>query len=402
MKIKEVSEKTNLTERAIRLYIENELVKPNISESYSGRRNISFSSEDVERLKSISILRKAGFSIGQIKLMQLQPEKSKEVLREFIDEANKRIKSDSELVACLMPLLSKQELNSQQISRCLDTPETNESRLPVEDSEPTPVQKLIRKLLLCAGVFGFIISAIMCIPIVKVELRDIGEYLYPRYIGREYIFIFVMLALVLPVAVILLSRKSSVCNRKRISIKTVVSVILLCACCFCMYFTSAVSFLASVSDPEGYVVSYTCDEENYMVFDADEAETVMAEFLPENLQGAKDVKYEYYYKDTRVSHEPARTFVFLEMTLEKEDLLKTVERYKDFRLSDSVSEPWEEIKADWTVIVYRQAYEKAESNYTPLFAFNEKENKVRFICEYGRVSLKGALSWGGLIHGYEW
>ena len=43
MKIKEVIEKTDLTDRAIRLYIENGLVSPLCSENYAGRKNIDFS-----------------------------------------------------------------------------------------------------------------------------------------------------------------------------------------------------------------------------------------------------------------------------------------------------------------------------------------------------------------------
>ena len=110
MKIKEVTEKTELTERAVRLYIENGLVAPNVNESYSGRRNIDFSDEDVSRLKSISVMRKAGFSIPQIKLMQDFPEKSKEILQELIDSTKQRIESDKEIVACLIPLLSVENL----------------------------------------------------------------------------------------------------------------------------------------------------------------------------------------------------------------------------------------------------------------------------------------------------
>ena len=40
MKIKQVMAKTGLTDRAIRLYIENELVKPECDENYNGRKSI--------------------------------------------------------------------------------------------------------------------------------------------------------------------------------------------------------------------------------------------------------------------------------------------------------------------------------------------------------------------------
>ena len=67
MKIKEVIEKTGLTDRAIRLYIDEGLIAPSIGESYSGRKSIEFSQEDVERLKNVAMLRKAGFPIADIK-----------------------------------------------------------------------------------------------------------------------------------------------------------------------------------------------------------------------------------------------------------------------------------------------------------------------------------------------
>ena len=161
MKMKEVTEKTELTERAVRLYIENGLVAPSINESYSGRRNVEFSAEDVERLKSISVLRKAGFSIAQIKLMQQEPEKSKMVLQEFIADVKERIETDKEIVACLTPLLSCEELSPEQISRSLEKPVVEEKLLPAEDSEPSDVQKLIRKLFFGVGVVGMIFAVLL-------------------------------------------------------------------------------------------------------------------------------------------------------------------------------------------------------------------------------------------------
>ena len=42
MKIKEVIEKTGLTDRAVRLYIDEGLTSPSIEESYNGRKSIDF------------------------------------------------------------------------------------------------------------------------------------------------------------------------------------------------------------------------------------------------------------------------------------------------------------------------------------------------------------------------
>lgn len=79
MRIKEVSEKTGLTEKAIRLYIENGLIHPYV-ESGMYRNSYMFSETDVRELEEISVFRKAGFSIFEISLIKEMPEKLPELL----------------------------------------------------------------------------------------------------------------------------------------------------------------------------------------------------------------------------------------------------------------------------------------------------------------------------------
>ena len=67
MKIKTVSEITGLTSRAIRVYIDEQLIAPKFTENYLGRRAFDFSEQDVAALQSIATLRKYGFSIDEIR-----------------------------------------------------------------------------------------------------------------------------------------------------------------------------------------------------------------------------------------------------------------------------------------------------------------------------------------------
>ncbi|MCH5314720.1 MAG: MerR family transcriptional regulator [Eubacterium sp.] len=69
MKIKEVSKLTNLTDKAIRFYINNGLLNPSYTENYAGRKNYSFNENDVEVLKKIALLRSYSFSVSDIKRM---------------------------------------------------------------------------------------------------------------------------------------------------------------------------------------------------------------------------------------------------------------------------------------------------------------------------------------------
>ena len=68
MKMKEVCAQTGLTERAARFYVQEKLVVP-LAQHRGGRTWLDFSPADVDRLKAISTLRKAGFTLEEIRAM---------------------------------------------------------------------------------------------------------------------------------------------------------------------------------------------------------------------------------------------------------------------------------------------------------------------------------------------
>ena len=72
MKIKEVCEKTLLTERTVRFYMQKGLICPK-NEWVNGRYYTDFSDEDVDILKSIAFLRQMTFSIEEILKMINEP-----------------------------------------------------------------------------------------------------------------------------------------------------------------------------------------------------------------------------------------------------------------------------------------------------------------------------------------
>ncbi len=73
MRMKEVCDRTGLTDRAVRLYIDSGLVAPERVSSYTGRSAIHFSEGDVAVLEAVATLRRAGFAIGDIKAMMDEP-----------------------------------------------------------------------------------------------------------------------------------------------------------------------------------------------------------------------------------------------------------------------------------------------------------------------------------------
>ena len=68
MKMKEVCARTGLTERAVRFYVQEGLVSP-ASQRRGGRTWLDFDEDDVARLKAVAALRKAGFTLEEIRSM---------------------------------------------------------------------------------------------------------------------------------------------------------------------------------------------------------------------------------------------------------------------------------------------------------------------------------------------
>lgn len=104
MKIKEICEKTGLTDRTVRYYIEEKLISPFYTENYLGRKSFNFSEEDLERLKEIATLRAFGFSVEEIKDISLGSLKSQEIIEqvrqrteESLDESQRRLRALSGL-----------------------------------------------------------------------------------------------------------------------------------------------------------------------------------------------------------------------------------------------------------------------------------------------------------------
>jgi len=89
-KMKEICELTGLTERAVRLYIEQELITPQVRDGIHNKAYF-FNEDDVETLKNISTLRNAGFSLSDIKLMLENPSNISSLVKKKEEELEKEI-----------------------------------------------------------------------------------------------------------------------------------------------------------------------------------------------------------------------------------------------------------------------------------------------------------------------
>lgn len=89
MKMKEICQKSGLTERAVRFYIERKLVSPNSYEQRE-RTYYEFTDEHLTQLRNIALLRRCGFSIDAIAEMNASPDHIPSLIRSLWEETRSR------------------------------------------------------------------------------------------------------------------------------------------------------------------------------------------------------------------------------------------------------------------------------------------------------------------------
>ena len=176
MRIREVIEKTGLTDRAVRLYIDEGLVLPDIEESYSGRKSIDFSEKDVERLKNVALLRKAGFSIADIKNIVDDNSTAKNIIEKFIEQAETDIAHKTEIVEKLKGVSFDEEVTLEKICSSLSA-SVNEKQVPSEDMKLTAAEKTLKIFSIIIAGFEIYISFLyFIIEVFHIKgVRDHGK-----------------------------------------------------------------------------------------------------------------------------------------------------------------------------------------------------------------------------------
>lgn len=103
MKMKEILEKSGLTERAVRLYVQRGLLTPKTSWK-NGRDYLEFSCADLQRLKEIGLLRRMGFSLEQIAQMIRVPQQIPGLLQVHLRQLRESSREVTRAAELLEPL----------------------------------------------------------------------------------------------------------------------------------------------------------------------------------------------------------------------------------------------------------------------------------------------------------
>ena len=388
MKIKEVIAQTDLTDRAIRLYIENGLVSPSFNENYKGRKNIDFSQEDVENLKNIATLRKAGFSIAEIKLIKDGGDECRRTLSEFITKTAERIEADKEIINSLQSVVKEDDLSIEAICNSLNTPTAKKS-VPKEDMKLPKDEIFKRRFFLVLGVLGlffWILDAYLQNMIYIEEYRFLKIENYEIFAFRTIICI---LSLIAPILLIFTNRhtKTIKTTKRRRFRNTTVSVVLLSIFLFSGFinllnvtFSIRVpNFCSMTSDPSNYleldkyVKNYS--EDIYSIFPAKIPPTA---FFQDYSSEEDPVKYYYRFSNDLST----RIDIMAEWDLPDDKY----EEHKKRGLETDKIVTLKKQKGEWSCLYFQDCTDEAKKDYYYLiFAYNDNTNSLRYILSYYRT-----------------
>lgn len=404
VKIKEVIEKTGLTDRAIRLYIDEGLALPSIEESYSGRKSIEFSESDVERLKNVALLRKAGFSIADIKSIVDDKSTVKEIIENFIEQTENNIMHETEVVEKLKGISFDGDVTLETICEALSVT-VEENAVPNEDMKSETVYNKTRKFAFGFGIFGMVFSVCAMITFVIFgKISFVHLYLKDDFI-RTFLFANCgcVLILILSAVIALLNRKTEH-RKKKEKIKTGISGVLTLVLFPVAIYSSLPYFLGI-----GFCYSLTYAVEDYLVLDTwvqddygEEIDAVFPDEIPQSALESADRNFDvgypfttkYYYKHTFVL-DPDFDIV-AEWILPEEE-------YENEKNRLNGKEICSLNKGDWTLLVFKCEHNPSpsfvdlitaeerifwdenwndDSYWISFFAYNDKTRRVRYVASH--------------------
>ena len=402
MKMKEVITETGLTDRAIRLYIENGLVAPSCSENYAGRKNIEFIAEDVAKLNNIATLRKAGFSIGEIKLMGSGKAPCRKALEEFMTKTSERIESDKAVLEKLETVILSEDVSIESICESLNSV-IEEKTVPTVDTEHTLGEKNEKYSFMTLASVG-LIYIFGCILYTAIRCKLYYDYLYPAvksfdlyFFAKLFIVAFVLASCIY---ILLTYRRKSTFTKSK---KRLTKHILICVISIILSIPFFFSTVYSIFSPNA--CSKTTSPRDYLVVDEYVNETGITDFFPKEIHSyasysnnipnllldlpdtyPDSTKYYYkHYSDFFGGNEVTEIraeWKLIDKYKDYGDFSEYYKGYKDKYLNMEFDKPVTvKTKGDWQCVYYDDT---SESNWEKeylyrIFAYNDKTETVRFI-----------------------
>lgn len=240
MKIRTVCEKTGLTDRTIRYYIEEELIHPSFTENYLGRRQYDFSEDDIVALCDIAVLRSFDFSIEEIRELLSHPENSPVIIRAVRDRIGDELGKNQKKIAAFSLLREEMVYTVSELAEELSRPE---ELAPTEET----VGKNPRRRLLLVLKGGTLFAGVWLPLVIGVSLIAVGFFRYEHPIV-DPLFLALTLILFIPSLLYLFS------SRIKPFRQGATPKVLLLLCLVCIPCSALVSFFAVTECGHRWVV----------------------------------------------------------------------------------------------------------------------------------------------------
>lgn len=385
MKMKEVLAQTGLTDRAVRLYIDNGLIAPDIEENYSGRKNIEFSQSDIDRLKNIALLRKIGFSIPDIKEISQGGENTKTIIEAFIQQKQENIESDTLILEQIKNISLDSKITMESL--CLQLSSAAENKqVPKEDLQLPKEEKRRREDYIAIAIIGIIAPLIIMTTLILLRCVGHKNLVFDFETIMMYIHLFSgwFIIIVLSLVMLLINRPKFVSEKKQ-RIRKHLSRILFSINTFAVFAAMGGSSLALMLAM--HTQEYTTDPNDYMslgsYYGSVEKEEILKVFpseIPESqvmYNGLFKDKYKpstvYYYHNMESLDDVSD--IFAQWQLPRKEFLEEV-KLKQSSAVETVK------KGNWIICYYigNEAEEAKEGYYNVLaFAYNENSLTVRYM-----------------------
>lgn len=134
MKLKEVCELTGLSRKTVRLYEEKELFSPH-KERRNGREYREYTEEDIHKLQVIASLRKAWFTMEEIRRMQADPAAIREIIPQYKQWLSAQKAQLDGLIAAAEDIPLEEVTSIDDLSARMEA-ETSKLPLPPVDIDP--------------------------------------------------------------------------------------------------------------------------------------------------------------------------------------------------------------------------------------------------------------------------
>ena len=385
MKMKEVLAQTGLTDRAVRLYIDNGLIAPDIEENYIGRKNIEFSQTDIDRLKNIALLRKIGFSIPDIKEISQGGENTKSIIEAFIQQKQENIESDTLILEQIKNISLDSKITMESL--CLQLSSAAENKqVPKEDLQLPKAEKRRREDYIAIAIIGIIAPLIIMTTLILLRCVGHKNLVFDFETIMMYIHLFSgwFIIIVLSLVMLLINRPKFVSEKKQ-RIRKHLSRILFSINTFAVFAAMGGSSLALMLAM--HTQEYTTDPNDYMslgsYYGSVEKEEILKVFpseIPESqvmYNGLFKDKYKpstvYYYHNMESLDDVSD--IFAQWQLPRKEFLEEV-KLKQSSAVETVK------KGNWIICYYigNEAEEAKEGYYNVLaFAYNENSLTVRYM-----------------------